>query len=361
MCLVGREARCGRGFTLIELLVVVAIIALLISILLPTLGRAREQAKAIKCGAALSQIGKAFAACETENNGYGPSWDDGETAVGTVQWMYTWVDVLFDLGYLSDPRAGICPSDRRPDPVTERLAAEDQFNRLFVRVQGANEQPRHGIRTSYALNAQMHFNFAKDRYEDTARQVHAVDGWWTWVGSVNAAWLFADRFYPYPSPNIQGWPKNGASQTAWRHGADHAANILYCDGHVKLLKPRLPHSKEDLIYHTVDTSQTFTWLPGESASRGYNVAAAQDTLDKQDYGQIVAGVTPQSPTWNPDWRAARPYIHPDWVVTQVNRSGKVLGGSDNRFPYGMPEELCAAWRTQYRVWRNLPADPQARK
>ncbi|HEX7009617.1 MAG TPA: prepilin-type N-terminal cleavage/methylation domain-containing protein [Phycisphaeraceae bacterium] len=53
----------GRGFTLIELLVVVAIIALLISILLPSLSKARNVARTVKCMAILKQF-------TTANNSY---------------------------------------------------------------------------------------------------------------------------------------------------------------------------------------------------------------------------------------------------------------------------------------------------
>lgn len=70
----GRECTVTgrRGFTLIELLVVVAIIALLISILLPSLSGARKQARAVKCGANMRDVGIAFAGYLTDNGGIYP-------------------------------------------------------------------------------------------------------------------------------------------------------------------------------------------------------------------------------------------------------------------------------------------------
>lgn len=61
-----------RGFTLVELLVVIGIIALLISILLPALSKARATANSVKCEAQIKQILTAMILHANEHHGFMP-------------------------------------------------------------------------------------------------------------------------------------------------------------------------------------------------------------------------------------------------------------------------------------------------
>jgi len=127
----------GRGFTLVELLVVIGIIALLISIILPTLGRARESAKRIQCQSNLRQLGTAMVMYANANKGFLP-FDaiNGTTTSAEFVEDYLWwqnkpsrigrVDESALAKYLNWGKQALvmkCPSD-----VIEGRAQNDQTN-----------------------------------------------------------------------------------------------------------------------------------------------------------------------------------------------------------------------------------------
>ncbi len=96
-----------KGFTLIELLVVISIIALLVSILMPALNKAKEQARRTLCMSNEKQIALAFIMYSDANDDWMPLMTSGNWTWDISYWTTDMV-----LKYGGEPEIFYCASNR---------------------------------------------------------------------------------------------------------------------------------------------------------------------------------------------------------------------------------------------------------
>lgn len=222
------------AFTLIELLVVVAIIALLLSILLPSLQQARELARRAVCMSNLHQIGLSTAFYLEDFHTY----NYGREAFVRSLHVYLNTSVPKDPGVVTvDNMSEVfhCPADDRNEHGF--WAKQPPENPLWETL----------WKNSYCCNVNFYFEgplnatwFTPTRYiERTPSEVFfRGDQYWSGVGT---NWLW-DIDYPRDE-----WMNN----MTWHHDT---SNMLYCDMHVENIVKwdALPGGPLNAMWHLRD-------------------------------------------------------------------------------------------------------------
>lgn len=283
------------GFTLVELLVVLTIIAIIMSLLVPAVGTARLQTKAVVCSSNIKQILYSLTIYEQENGTFPNGFDDsmlpslqltagypGDPSRGDKigRWWFQCLDSI-SASVIENNKILWCPSRCIEDPSPKRniLCGNYGVNRAICKDAGG---PSGTIGSPYVGTP-----LSLSKISNPQNILLIIDSGYSlisWEGATNANippcenTLRADAFYvPGVSANIQRLSSSPAKQYSVikKRPKDYSINELnkddavmgrhrqktintgYVDGHTKRLKPEeLFVREENGIYRNIQA-----WLP----------------------------------------------------------------------------------------------------
>jgi len=205
-----RKINLNRAFTLIELLVVISIIALLLGILLPCLGRIKAKAYRVRCAHNLKQIDLGLNLYLNANNDTYPCTED---PVSIVPFYWLWMGRGwrgFIEPYLgggidpNNPSVLFCPADKKSEDLYESTSysysmsfyhSPEQINTMNSTAD-TYSSPQPSVPQRSLSVARPAEKIVIGEWLSVHTPVKGEDsGWWCWQGSRN--YLFVDGSVSY--------------------------------------------------------------------------------------------------------------------------------------------------------------------